>query len=300
MRKSILSLVCTAILAISIVPTVPTLAATSDVYYTTQHGVELTQTEYENLTKVYTPDELDCLPIPFIEQTKRDTQLQLVDSDEAFVVTKTYYNQDGQVTRSISREVSETEAMMGSAAPETKQSATIDTSYKQLTLKLVVGASINAKKVTITNKWLKLPKVRSFDVLAVRPGALSATLFTGDFSAAQNYDGKSITYSFYGDNTKAGTSWSTGQGGIGTSMNIVDNVSNSLSNSMAVTFTTGAVPFTIYGTYQHATSEVTLAQSKNYAFSSSGLGNVLKFASSVSDKYDAMKGISVTFDPDNL
>lgn len=77
-------------------------------------------------------------------------------------------------------------------------------------------------------------------------------------------------------------------------MNIVDDVSTSLSNSMAITLLTGALPFTVYGTYQHATSDLTLSQSQNYTFSSSGLGSVLKFANSVSSKYDGMKGVSAT------
>lgn len=189
MRKRILSFITLLLLVIT--TTVPTYANNqkngSDIYYTTQHGVELTQIQYENLTKVYTPEELDCLPIPFIERNKNDDQLRLADSDEAYVVTQTFYDDNNQPINTINKEVSETEAMMLANLPKT-----------------------------------------------------------------------------------------------------------SLSNSMAITLLVGALPFTVYGTYQHATSDLTLSQSQNYTFSSSGLGGVLKFANSVSSKYDGMKGVSAT------
>lgn len=50
---------------------------------------------------------------------------------------------------------------------------------------------------------------------------------------------------------------------------------------------------TVYGTYQHAVSSVTLNQSKDYTISSFGLGKVLDFSSSVKDKYDRMTGVDL-------
>ena len=77
-------------------------------------------------------------------------------------------------------------------------------------------------------------------------------------------------------------------------MNIVDSVSSSLSNSMSVTIINNSTTYTAYGTYQHATSDVTLSQSKNYSISSSGLGGVLAFANSVIGYYDGMQGVDIT------
>lgn len=52
---------------------------------------------------------------------------------------------------------------------------------------------------------------------------------------------------------------------------------------------------TVYANYQHAQSSVTLNESKNYNFSTSGYGGVIKFNnSSVAGKYDQMGGVSVT------
>ncbi|MFR1722111.1 hypothetical protein [Emergencia timonensis] len=82
----------------------------NDVYYTTEHGVELTKAQYDNLTKVFTPEELDCLAIPAIEEMKNDTKLKLLDSSEVCVVTKTRYDENNKPVETINKEVSEAEA----------------------------------------------------------------------------------------------------------------------------------------------------------------------------------------------
>ena len=51
-----------------------------------------------------------------------------------------------------------------------------------------------------------------------------------------------------------------------------------------------------YVTYQHATSALTLANSKSYTFSSSGLGGVLYYSNStIRNKYDGMQGLSMNY-----
>lgn len=84
--------------------------AESDVYYTTENGVELTEAQYDNLTKVFTLDELDCLGTAAIDEMKDDTNLRLIASDEVNVVTKTRYNKNNEPVEIIHREVSEAEA----------------------------------------------------------------------------------------------------------------------------------------------------------------------------------------------
>ena len=119
-------------------------------------------------------------------------------------------------------------------------------------------------------------------------------------SGYQKYDGQLITYNRNSDNTKASSSF-TGNGGIGISMNIVDSVKSTLENSITVRFISKANPFKIHGTYQHAQSNVTLSESKKYTFSSTGLGGVLSFDSSVKSKYDGMRGVTLDYNyPDEL
>lgn len=47
----------------------------------------------------------------------------------------------------------------------------------------------------------------------------------------------------------------------------------------------------ISGTYQHAKKDITLAKSRSYTISASGLGGVLKH--NYASYYDAMQGISM-------
>ena len=52
---------------------------------------------------------------------------------------------------------------------------------------------------------------------------------------------------------------------------------------------------TVYGSYQHASTATTLAESKKYTISSSGYGRVINFDASVRNKYAAMTGVDLSF-----
>ncbi|MEG0977092.1 MAG: hypothetical protein RSF02_00895, partial [Bacilli bacterium] len=49
----------------------------------------------------------------------------------------------------------------------------------------------------------------------------------------------------------------------------------------------------IYGAYEHAVDNMTLAQSQNYEISSVGMGNVINFYSSSYDHYDNTPGLDI-------
>ena len=100
--------------------------ASDNVYYITQHGVKLTETQYENLAKVYTEEELDCLPIPYIDSIKDDSTLRLIASDEVSVVTRTRYNEKGEPVETINEEVTEAEAKRIAAEINAKEKSNED------------------------------------------------------------------------------------------------------------------------------------------------------------------------------
>ncbi len=123
---------------------------------------------------------------------------------------------------------------------------------------------------------------------------------TKDATAYQlrdNYNnGQMVTYSGKSDNVKISNILTGAYGGVGISMNIPDSANSSLSSSMTVKLLTGADNITVYGTYQHAKSSVSLSDSKSYSFDPSGLGGVVKFnSSSISNKYDGMSGVHLTY-----
>lgn len=60
--------------------------------------------------------------------------------------------------------------------------------------------------------------------------------------------------------------------------------------------TSGYGTIGIYGTYQHATSNVSLSSIVNkYTFSSNGLGSVISFSNGMGSYYDAMQGVSMNY-----
>lgn len=288
MKRKLLTTLITLSLVLSTALVLPVYAVDNGIYLTTKNGTELTKTQYDNLKKIYTAEDLEDLPSDFLDEIKNEPNLILEDRDEVCVITRTRYDQNDQPVETINTEVSEAEAKRVAAMPETRGS-TWQTSSKKLVIE-VIQVDGSTKKVRLTNRWLKLPKVRSYDVMALRVTDTSNDFKPG-FSAVQQYDGKEIKYSQNGDNVRQPGSFLSYRG-IGVSMNIVDSVSSSLSNTMAITILNRNDKTTVYGTYQHATSKVTLAQSKDYDITAGGLGNVLKFSSSVASKYDGMQGVS--------
>lgn len=82
--------------------------------------------------------------------------------------------------------------------------------------------------------------------------------------------------------------------GLGLSMNLHNNASSSLGMELYI-YSPNALGNNVYGTYQHARhSNATLAISKSYSFSSSGLGGVVYFSNSTyRSYYDEMQEVSV-------
>ena len=96
-----------------------------------------------------------------------------------------------------------------------------------------------------------------------------------------------MDYKYTSNNTKIFNN------GLGISMNLVDGGTN-FNLSMSVGYNiTGSYP-KIYGTYQHATEDISLANSQKYTLSSLGFGKVVLFDSSVRDIYDEFGGVDVS------
>ena len=285
----------TLLMAVMVLPTM--VSAQEATYYTNANGVTLTEEQYNYLTGYFSENTLYSMTKEQLNLIKDDRNLTIT-TETKYIRTDEVYDNMGNLLESVETEVSEEDALNYDEQEQITPYAwnvTYQTTMKRLYMQ-VVSSSASTKIVTITNTWLSLPKVRSFDVIALRPEANSMTINVNSntISGYQNWDGNVINYNGSSSNTKKSSSF-TGNGGIGISMNIVDNVSSSLETSMTVYFLCGNSTFSIAGTYQHATSDVTLAQSQNYSFSSSGNGNVLSFASSVASKYDDMQGVKLTY-----
>ena len=81
--------------------------------------------------------------------------------------------------------------------------------------------------------------------------------------------------------------------GFGISMNLVDAAQGFTCEIEAIVTATSQWA-TVYGSYQHAMTAVTLAKSKSYTISHNGYGKVINFATAVQNDYDNMQGVSIS------
>ena len=115
------------------------------------------------------------------------------------------------------------------------------------------------------------------------------TINSSNFSATQESDAGTTNYVYDSSNVKSCSQ------GFGVSMNLYDAAVSKITCTVTGIFGSGKDPFTVYGTYQHATSTLSLSDSQKYTIAAGGMGNVLSFtSSSVKAKYDNTQGLSVT------
>lgn len=172
-------------------------------------------------------------------------------------------------------------------------STSIGTTYYESNYKRIqiidsyVGNNVHYLKVY--TQWLVTPATKSFDVTAMR--VEDATVVEGTQDGVQTYwangDYDFINYSPNGTNIRKQSN------GFGISMNLVNDASYFETDISADIIATGE-DATVYGTYQHAVTNVTLEQSHSYNISHNGFGSVLNFATGVRGYYDGMQGVYVT------
>lgn len=159
--------------------------------------------------------------------------------------------------------------------------------YNTAYQKLTIGAS--GISVNLNMEWLAVPTMKTFDVIALRTEGVTFNVnsLSGTQSYYKNGDYGAVGYTYTSNNTKIFNN------GLGISMNLVDGGTN-FNLSMSVGYNiTGSYP-KIYGTYQHATKDISLANSQKYTLSSLGFGKVVLFDSSVKGYYDQFGGVDVS------
>ena len=154
------------------------------------------------------------------------------------------------------------------------RAVTHETTSKVLTIK---SACVTNCLITVTAEWKTSPKVRSYDVIGAYLDGISLKV------APQTYVENSSACSTSSEIVESSN-------GFGVSIKLISNGSN-----MVVTqYYTVSKGGSVYASYQHATSNITLANSKKYTISRSGYGGVFLFNSSVSSYYDGMGGVSIS------
>lgn len=254
-------------------------------YITNQNGVRISMTDYNLLTNIYSEAYIQTMTNEDYEnfKAKNININNLVKSEKYYKTVIDHLN--NVVTNT---EVTENEFNNYNPNIQTLSvSNFVETQYKKLSLTLSDNHN-GYGDIFVGLLWKMIPSTRAFDVIAVR--YVGMTDVDGTQYGRQIW-GTNGNYSYveYGWN---GTNINRQDNGFGISMNITnDSTINYLENYIG-----SAVQFTgnfqwAGGSYQHATSNTTLAQSKSYTLAEDGKNGVILFTGNIGSKYDNMPGV---------
>lgn len=221
-----------------------------------------------------------------------NNSLECIDGDlENSKKVNKYYRVTKTTNGTTTTEISEEEATNATKNIATR-GASYTTTYKNIQISATPTGTKNRYSIELTNLWLKSPYIKSYDVIAIRTD--DATVLEGTQNGVQSYiyTNGSVGYVYYSNN---GTNMVKASNGFGISMNLVD-AANTFECDIEATVTATTEWATVYGSYQHAATNVTLAQSKSYTISHNGYGKVINFATAVQNDYDGMQGVSIALD----
>lgn len=274
-------------------------------YYYNKNGGVLSKSEYDSLINVFDESYLNELTQNGLDELK-DWDIVYSTSEEKVFRIDSFYDNYGNVISTTSVEIDKSEVSEILDEVNIKSRANSDThttSMKKITLELNVS-STDEIAVILKNEWLSIPSVKSYDIIAFRP--ISNYTYEGINTilskAYQKCDGTTYNYNLSTSSNVVKTPIISGTGGYGVSMNIPDSASSSLTHHLTVVYNfveeslTNSKYFIVEGTYQHATSSVSLSDSTDYTFGATGMGGVLVFDSTtVKNKYDNTAGLHVQF-----
>ena len=218
-----------------------------------------------------------------------DARIATMSNEDAQRYLSKYYRVTETANGTVSAEVTKTEAEEASQA--TNNNVTRGVSYRTTYKNIQIVASPisgNHYFMKFHVNWLLTPRVKSYDVNAMRVD--DVTIQEGSQKGMQIYGSNNnyseISYSYNGTNMVNQSN------GFGISMNLVDAATEFQLDIEAIVVSTSKWA-TVYASYQHAASNVTLAQSKSYNISHNGYGEVINFATAVENYYDGMQGVSI-------
>jgi len=216
------------------------------------------------------------------EETIVNVEKQLVENGK--VLETQNYN--------LTEEEYATESMISPMTTCTDYSAQAcwQTNAKRLTLWIGVNYVNNYISAYVNNEWLTVPNVKEADVIALRfTGVVRTNIVSGTQHYVRTSTGQGGVIDYPSDNGNV----QKFSNGVGISMNLVDDAKEHRSFMAWGGYFDNINDVTIYASYQHATSYVSVADSKKYNLSASGLGGVINFTNStIKSKYDGMTGVS--------
>ena len=240
----------------------------------------LTDEEYDRLRNVFSDARISLMSD---EDAARYLSYDLESTNKVSKYYKVIETTNGTITTEVSKE----EATNAAKNDISTRATYHRTSYKNIEI-MTTHINDNKYLMYLVNLWLINPRVKSYDVIAMRVD--DATMTSGSQHGSQIYKingvSDSVEYSYNGTNMVLSSN------GFGISMNLVDDASEFACEIEAIVTATSQWA-TVYGSYQHAMTAVTLAKSKSYTISHNGYGKVINFATAVQNDYDNMQGVSI-------
>ena len=250
-------------------------------------AVVITPEDYLNLRMLFSEGRVATM-------TDEEKEYYLENYDfENIITAQKYYKVVETTNGTTTTEVSELEATLGAFQINNHLGNLPAATYHNTLYKhLEISASHlynNAYEVYLYNEWLVTPATKSYDVIGIR--TYDGTVQTDSQIGTQTYWANgSYSYINY---SATGTNIVKENNGYGISMNLVDSGSYFALDTTSVVYATS--PYSeVYGSYQHAITNVTLDQSQSYSISHNGYGGVFNFATEVQDYYDQMGGVNIT------
>lgn len=256
-----------------------------DGYYTNLNGVKITEENYNKVKDYYSEDKINNISKALYQAIEKSNGLKGYDEK---VIDTGYIIQNGNIKQvTMVRDEYDLNSLFSTALGRDY----VITASKRIQLSVFDGSN-NENIFSIENSWItgKLPKYRSYDVFALmwEGGNVIKKSLVAEQDYGINGREEIIYYDEHSGNVKNFSN------GVGLSQNLVDDATSYYQfMNQHVTCTGGKT--TVYGTYQHAQADVTLAQSMSYSLTTKGMGGVIGFSSSVEQYYDNTPGVKVTF-----
>lgn len=225
-------------------------------YFITDNGIELTEFQYNTL--------VDMLSIERVRSINENDYNNLH-------VDRMIESEYSYVTKEV--EMPE-ESYPGGIIPYVYH----ETLSKKLTLTKLCSSTTCSLATTLY--WKKKPSVNSYDVIGLRFDNTSFYSSVHAFSMT-NTDG--TTY-YNADKDIRATN------GAASIKKISSNV-DYFTFDVLLNYTSNGI---VFASYQHATSNVTLAQASNFQFKGTGVSGVFLWPTNIIAKYDQMAGVNLT------
>ena len=254
-------------------------------YITNQNGVRISMSDYNLLTNIYSYAYIQTMT----NEDYGNFKAKNININN-LVKSEKYYKTEIDHLNNVVTNTEVTENEFNNYNPNVQTlsvSNFVETQYKKLSLTLSDNHD-GYGDIFVGLLWKMIPSTRSFDVIAVRYVGMTDVDGTQWGRQIWGTNGN-YTYVNYGWN---GTNINRQDNGFGISMNITnDSTINYLENYIG-----SAVQFTgnfqwAGASYQHATSNTTLAQSKSYTLAENGKNGVILFTGNIGEKYDNMPGV---------